>query len=205
MTDKSFEKQSDEELIRLLHAGDTRVIDFLMEKYKNLVRRHAKVMYIAGADSDDLIQEGMIGLFKAIRDYDESHEASFQTFARLCISRQIVTAIENAKRKKHAPLNSYVSIYSTDEDGEETMMESLTSLTESSPEEKIMDRESVNMLMEKILALLSPLECQVFRLYLVGMDYAEIANVLQRDEKSTDNALQRIKRKIKTQVLSAEN
>ena len=110
MTDKSFEKQSDEELIRLLHAGDTRVIDFLMEKYKNLVRRHAKVMYIAGADSDDLIQEGMIGLFKAIRDYDESHEASFQTFARLCISRQIVTAIENAKRKKHAPLNSYVSI-----------------------------------------------------------------------------------------------
>ncbi len=202
MTVKPFEKQSDEELIRLLHKGDTRVIDFLMEKYKNLVRRHAKVMYMAGADRDDLIQEGMIGLFKAIRDYDEAYEASFQTFARLCISRQIVTAIENATRKKHAPLNSYVSLYSTDEDGEETLMESLTSLTESSPEEEVMDRENVNLLMEKILAVLSPLECQVFRLYLVGMDYTEIANVLQRDEKSTDNALQRIKRKIKTQVLT---
>ena len=102
-----YENKSDEELIRQLHDGDAGVIDFLMEKYKNLVRRHAKVMYLVGADNEDLIQEGMIGLFKAVRDYDEGREASFQTFAKLCISRQIVTAIENSQRKKHAPLNSY--------------------------------------------------------------------------------------------------
>ncbi len=197
MNQKKYEKNTDEELIVLLHEGDVGVIDFLMEKYKNLVRRHAKVMYIAGADNDDLIQEGMIGLFKAIRDYDSVHEASFQTFARLCISRQIVTAIENSRRKKHAPLNSYISLYTTEEDGEETLMESLSSLADSSPEEKILDRERVELLMEKIMGVLSPFEGKVFRLYLVGMDYTEIAKALGKEEKSTDNALQRIKRKVR--------
>lgn len=199
-----YENQSDEELIRQLRAGDAGVIDFLMEKYKNLVRRHAKVLYLVGADNEDLIQEGMIGLFKAVRDYDEGHEASFQTFAKLCISRQIVTAIENSQRKKHAPLNSYVSLYATDEGSEETLMESLTSLTETSPEEQVLDRERVEQLMQEIMEVLSPLEEQVFRLYLVGMDYTEIARVLDRPEKSMDNALQRIKKKIRTQVLTKE-
>ena len=199
-----YENKSDEELIRQLHDGDAGVIDFLMEKYKNLVRRHAKVMYLVGADNEDLIQEGMIGLFKAVRDYDEGREASFQTFAKLCISRQIVTAIENSQRKKHAPLNSYVSLYATDEGSEETLMESLTSLTETSPEEKVLDRERVEQLMQEIMQVLSPLEGQVFRLYLVGMDYTEIARVLDRSEKSMDNALQRIRKKIRTQVLTKE-
>lgn len=199
-----YENKSDEELIRQLHDGDAGVIDFLMEKYKNLVRRHAKVMYLVGADNEDLIQEGMIGLFKAVRDYDEGREASFQTFAKLCISRQIVTAIENSQRKKHAPLNSYVSLYATDEGSEETLMESLTSLTETSPEEKVLDRERVEQLMQQIMQVLSPLEGQVFRLYLVGMDYTEIARVLDRSEKSMDNALQRIRKKIRTQVLTKE-
>ena len=197
MKKEQFAKKTDEELIRILHEGDTGVIDFLMEKYKNLVRKHAKVMFIQGADNDDLIQEGMIGLFKAIRDYDENHEASFQTFARLCISRQILTAIENSRRKKHAPLNSYVSLYANDEDGEETLIGSLSTLAESSPEEIVLDRERVELLMEKIMGVLSPFEGQVFRLYLVGMDYTEIARTLGKEEKSTDNALQRIKRKIK--------
>ena len=199
-----YENKSDEELIRQLRDGDAGVIDFLMEKYKNLVRRHAKVMYLVGADNEDLIQEGMIGLFKAVRDYDEGREASFQTFAKLCISRQIVTAIENSQRKKHAPLNSYVSLYATDEGSEETLMESLTSLTETSPEEKVLDRERVEQLMQEIMQVLSPLEGQVFRLYLVGMDYTEIARVLDRSEKSMDNALQRIRKKIRTQVLTKE-
>lgn len=197
MKKEQFAKKTDEELIRILHEGDTGVIDFLMEKYKNLVRKHAKVMFIQGADNDDLIQEGMIGLFKAIRDYDENHEASFQTFARLCISRQILTAIENSKRKKHAPLNSYVSLYANDEDGEETLIGSLATLAQSSPEEIVLDRERVELLMEKIMGVLSPFEGQVFRLYLVGMDYTEIARTLGKEEKSTDNALQRIKRKIR--------
>ncbi len=197
MKKEQFAKKTDEELIRILHEGDTGVIDFLMEKYKNLVRKHAKVMFIQGADNDDLIQEGMIGLFKAIRDYDENHEASFQTFARLCISRQILTAIENSRRKKHAPLNSYVSLYANDEDGEETLIGSLSTLAESSPEEIVLDRERVELLMEKIMGVLSPFEGQVFRLYLVGMDYTEIARTLGKEEKSTDNALQRIKRKIR--------
>lgn len=197
MKKEQFAKKTDEELIRILHEGDTGVIDFLMEKYKNLVRKHAKVMFIQGADNDDLIQEGMIGLFKAIRDYDENHEASFQTFARLCISRQILTAIENSGRKKHAPLNSYVSLYANDEDGEETLIGSLATLAQSSPEEIVLDRERVELLMEKIMGVLSPFEGQVFRLYLVGMDYTEIARTLGKEEKSTDNALQRIKRKIR--------
>ncbi len=197
MKKEQFAKKTDEELIRILHEGDTGVIDFLMEKYKNLVRKHAKVMFIQGADNDDLIQEGMIGLFKAIRDYDENHEASFQTFARLCISRQILTAIENSRRKKHAPLNSYVSLYANDEDGEETLIGSLATLAQSSPEEIVLDRERVELLMEKIMGVLSPFEGQVFRLYLVGMDYTEIARTLGKEEKSTDNALQRIKRKIR--------
>ena len=197
MKKEQFAKKTDEELIRILHEGDTGVIDFLMEKYKNLVRKHAKVMFIQGADNDDLIQEGMIGLFKAIRDYDENHEASFQTFARLCISRQILTAIENSRRKKHAPLNSYVSLYANDEDGEETLIGSLSTLAESSPEEIVLDRERVELLMEQIMGVLSPFEGQVFRLYLVGMDYTEIARTLGKEEKSTDNALQRIKRKIR--------
>lgn len=197
MKKEQFAKKTDEELIRILHEGDTGVIDFLMEKYKNLVRKHAKVMFIQGADNDDLIQEGMIGLFKAIRDYDENHEASFQTFARLCISRQILTAIENSRRKKHVPLNSYVSLYANDEDGEETLIGSLATLAQSSPEEIVLDRERVELLMEKIMGVLSPFEGQVFRLYLVGMDYTEIARTLGKEEKSTDNALQRIKRKIR--------
>ncbi|MBP5384913.1 MAG: RNA polymerase sporulation sigma factor SigH [Lachnospiraceae bacterium] len=204
MSKDRFENLTDEELIERLHAGEVSVIDFLMEKHKDLVRMHAKALYLPGADSEDLIQEGMIGLFKAIRDYDDSHDASFKTFARLCISRQMMTAVENSRRKKHAPLNSYVSLYAADDDGDETIMESLSSLAESSPEDKIIDRERVQTLTNEILKVLSPLETKVFRLYLTGMNYAEIARVLECEEKSMDNALQRIKRKIRKSVLVTE-
>ncbi len=191
---------TDEELIERRHSGDGRVIDFLMEKYKGLARAHAKSMYLPGADSDDLIQEGMIGLFKAIRSYDASHRASFKTFANICISRHLASAIENSRRKKHAPLNSYVSLSAPEEEGDEKISESLQALATKSPEEKVIDRERVELLIEAIMQVLSPLETKVFWLYLNGMNYVEIAHILDREEKSTDNALQRIRKKVRACV-----
>ncbi len=201
MSKTQYQNYSDEELVIFVHNGDKSVLDYLMEKYKNLVRSQAKVMYMQGADKDDLIQEGMIGLFKAIRDYDSGRDTSFKTFATLCVSRQIQTAVENAKRKKHTPLNSYVSLDASDDDGDMIRYETLLSIAYSSPEEKIIDRERVSALNEAIRQALSPLEREVFALLLGGMNYVEIAKALKREEKSVDNALQRIKKKIKTQVL----
>ncbi len=191
-----------------LRDGDERITDYLMEKYKDLVRQKAKSMYLLGADGDDLIQEGMIGLFKALRDYDPGRDASFKTFAELCISRQMFTAVENSHRKKHGPLNSYISLSTASslEEGEDrTLMERLTSLTDKNPEEMVLDRERFESLRKEIQSVLSPLENQVFGLSLTGMNYTEIARVLGRDEKSTDNALQRIKGKVKKVLSNREN
>ncbi|MCR5267333.1 MAG: RNA polymerase sporulation sigma factor SigH [Lachnospiraceae bacterium] len=203
MSKSPYQNYSDEELVAFVHDGNNGVIDYLMEKYKNLVRSQARMMYMQGADKDDLIQEGMIGLFKAIRDYDSGRDAAFKTFATLCISRQITTAVENAKRKKHTPLNSYVSLDASDDEGDSLRYETLLSLAYSSPEENVIDRERVNALNEAIRQALSPLEREVFALLLGGMNYVEIAKALKREEKSVDNAIQRIKKKIKTQVLPA--
>ena len=207
MSDK-FNSISDEELIGYLRDGDSSVTDYLMDKYKELVRVKAKSMFILGGDNDDLIQEGMIGLFKAVRDYDPGRDASFHTFADLCISRQMYTAIEASQRKKHAPLNSYVSI----DDENNTFGESsdgylqgvLMAITEESPEDIIIDEENARRLENLIMEVLSPLERKVLNLKLTGMGYAEIARVIGRDEKSTDNALVRIKSKVK-KVINAEN
>lgn len=194
-----YGKITDEELIVRLHGGEEAVVDFLMDKYKNLVKSKAKVMFILGADNDDLIQEGMIGLFKAIRDYSEDREASFKTFANLCISRQMYTAVDNSRRKKHSPLNTYISLYSSGSgDGEESeYIDNLISLSERNPEELLIDNERFNDLLTTIMTALSPLEKRVLELNITGMDYAEIAGVLNRNEKSIDNALTRIKSKIK--------
>lgn len=194
-----YGKITDEELIVRLHGGEEAVVDFLMDKYKNLVKSKAKAMFILGADNDDLIQEGMIGLFKAIRDYSEDREASFKTFANLCISRQMYTAVDNSRRKKHSPLNTYISLYSSGSgDGEESeYIDNLISLSERNPEELLIDNERFNDLLTTIMTALSPLEKRVLELNITGMDYAEIAGVLNRNEKSIDNALTRIKSKIK--------
>lgn len=195
-----YNYMSDEELIATLREGDTRVTDFLMDKYKELVRMKAKTMFILGADNDDLIQEGMIGLFKAVRDYDPGRDASFRTFAELCISRQMYTAIEASGRKKHSPLNSYVSIYTerSKEDGTEPyLLDVLGKVTELSPEELFIGEENVKRLEEEIAAALSPFEMQVLNLRLTGMGYVEIAHILGKDEKAADNALSRIKVKVK--------
>ncbi len=199
-----YSHATDEELILRLREGETPVTDFIMDKYKNLVRSKAKSMFILGADNEDLIQEGMIGLFKAIRDYDSGRDASFYTFADLCVSRQMYTAVQAAGRQKHTPLNSYVSLYTnmSDAEGEEAILvDALQSAVDKSPEELFFDKENVAALEDKIDSTLSAFEKQVLDLYITGMSYIQIAKVLGKDEKSTDNALQRIRSKIKKEIL----
>ena len=193
-----------EELILKLRDGESHITDYIMNKYKNLVRSKAKSMYILGADTEDLIQEGMIGLFKAIRDYDSGRDASFFTFADLCISRQMYTAVQASNRQKHKPLNTYISFYSVNNEGkeqEQELIDTLQSNLEQNPEEVLIDKENVLLLEKKIEKELSSFEKQVLDLYLTGMGYAQIARVLGKDEKSTDNALQRIKSKLKKAIV----
>ena len=191
--------------------GEEAITDYIMDKYKNMVRSKAKSMYILGADREDLIQEGMIGLFKAVRDYDTGRDASFFTFADLCVSRQMYTAIQAAGRQKHMPLNTYVSLYADGADGEDGLreaerglLESAASRLEQNPEELLIDRENVKRLEEVMEKELSSFEKQVLDLYLTGMKYSQIARVLGKDDKSTDNALQRIKAKLKRAISSKE-
>lgn len=201
---QDYEQATDEELIDRLREGDGRVTDFIMEKYKHLVRSKAGSMYILGADRDDLIQEGMIGLFKAIRDYDSGRDASFFTFAELCISRQMYSAVQAAGRMKHIPLNSYISLYGNGtEHGDEEENGILSVLADHglNPEDLVIDRESVELLEKQMEQELSSFEKQVLDLYVTGMSYSQIAKVLGRDEKSTDNALQRLKTKIKKMIM----
>ncbi len=198
-----FEQASDEELIVRLRDGEKQITDYIMEKYKNLVRSKAGSMYILGADRDDLIQEGMIGLFKAIRDYDSGRDASFFTFAELCISRQMYSAVQAAGRMKHIPLNTYISLYGngTEHGEEEDGILSILADHGLNPEDFVIDRENVELLEKKMEQELSGFEKQVLDLYITGMSYSQIARVLGRDEKSTDNALQRVKGKIKKMIL----
>ena len=201
-TVQKYQNETDEMLIERLRDGERDITDFIMNKYKNLVRSKAKSMYILGADTEDLIQEGMIGLFKAIRDYDPGRDASFYTFAELCISRQMYTAVQASSRKKHMPLNSYISLYATNENesGESFGEEFINFLgfePVKNPEQLLIDKENVISLEKKIEEELSAFEKQVLDLYLTGMSYSQIARVLGRDEKSTDNALQRMKSKIR--------
>lgn len=198
-----YEQCTDDELIDRLRRGEESIMDYICDKYKNLVRSKAKSMFILGADSDDLIQEGMIGLFKAVRDYDMGRDASFYTFAELCISRQMYTAVQASKRQKHLPLNTYVSLDSGNSaaDGDEkeglNLGELLADRAELSPEELFLDKERVAYLEKAIEEELSDFERQVLDLYMTGMSYTQIARVLGRDEKATDNALQRLKAKIR--------
>ncbi len=202
MTDKysEYEQIPDEELIDSLRSGEECIMDYICDKYKILVRSKAKSMYILGGDSEDLIQEGMIGLFKAVRDYDSGRDASFYTFADLCISRQMYTAVQASKRQKHIPLNTYISLYGnpvTEDREEPSLLEALANPMELNPEEMFLDKERVAYLEQIIESELSSFEKQVLDLYMTGMSYTQIAKVLGRDDKSTDNALQRLKSKIR--------
>lgn len=198
---EEYGQYSDEELLIRLRDGEEAVTDYIMNKYKNLVRKKARSMYILGADSDDLIQEGMIGLFKAVRDYDSGRDASFATFADLCVSRQMYTAVQASRRQKHIPLNTYISLNGSadgeHEGEEEELINRLAAQFGQSPEEVVIDKENVDQLEKTIEKELSSFEKQVLDLYLTGMGYQQIAKVLGKDDKSTDNALQRLKNKLK--------
>ena len=201
MKDK-FEELSDEELICLSRDGEQEATETLLDRYKGMVLGKARSMYILGGDSDDLIQEGMLGLFKAVRDYDSGRDASFRTFAQLCVTRQLYTAVTASSRKKHLPLNTAISLSrpvreENGEEREEDLLDCLEADASSNPEEYLISREEIERLEEKIEKELSPLERQVLELHLTGLGYVEIAHVLNRDEKSTDNALQRIRTKLK--------
>lgn len=193
----SYKEFSDEELIIRARDGEEEIIEYLMDKYKNLVRSKAATMFILGADKDDLIQEGMIGLFKAVRDYDSGRDASFYTFAELCISRQMYTALQASGRKKHSPLNTYVSIYQDSDEEGTGLIEALENKKERNPEEILIDQENVETIEKIIENELSSFEKQVLELSMTGMGYVEIAKLLGKDGKSTDNALCRVKTKIR--------
>ena len=192
-----YEAYSDEQLIEMIRQGQSEIIDYIMEKYKNLVRKKANALFLIGGDTDDLNQEGMIGLFKAIRDFDSSKDASFGAFASLCISRQMYTAIEASNRQKHTPLNSYVPLEPEAEgQGDWQVINALQSLGYTNPEDLYIDLETVDVLQEKIGQVLSHFEKKVLDEYLQGKNYTQIADIMGKKPKSVDNALQRIKGKV---------
>jgi RNA polymerase sporulation-specific sigma factor len=188
----------DEEWVQLAKAGDNAALEYLINKYKNFVRAKARSYFLIGADREDIIQEGMIGLYKAIRDFRGDKLSSFRAFAELCVTRQIITAIKTATRQKHIPLNSYVSLNKPiyDDESDRTLIDVISGARMSDPEELIISREEFDDIEEKIGEILSALEWQVLMAYLDGKSYQEIAAELRRHVKSIDNALQRVKRKL---------
>lgn len=188
----------DEEIIEYIHEGDDEALEYLINKYKNFVRSKARSYFLIGADKEDIYQEGMIGLYKAIRDFKMDKLSSFRAFAELCITRQIITAIKTATRQKHVPLNSYVSLNKPiyDEDSDRTLLDIISQTKIADPEEIIISKEEFYHIEEKMGEILSSLEWKVLISYLEGKSYQEIAGDLKRHVKSIDNALQRVKRKL---------
>ena len=193
---KQYDGIKDEELISRFKNGESEILDYLMEKYKNMVRKKARTMFLIGGENDDLIQEGMIGLFKAVRDYQPDRDAAFQTFASICVDRQIYNAIQSSNRQKHQPLNSYISLSEQDGENEEHLGDNWG----ENPESIIIDQENVQDLEQEITATLSPMENKVIEYYLAGKGYGEIAQIMGKTPKSIDNALQRIRIKIREQL-----
>jgi RNA polymerase sporulation-specific sigma factor len=193
-----YEMMDDEDIVDLAREGSHVASEFLINKYKNFVRAKARSYFLIGADREDIIQEGMIGLYKAIRDFRSDKLSSFRAFAELCITRQIITAIKTATRQKHIPLNSYVSLNKPiyDEDSDRTLLDVISGAKVSDPEELIISREEFGDIEAKMGEILSDLEWRVLMAYLDGKSYQEIANELSRHVKSIDNALQRVKRKL---------
>jgi len=194
----TYELMTDEDIVDLAKDGDDAAQEFLINKYKNFVRAKARSYFLIGADREDIIQEGMIGLYKSIRDFRCDKLSSFRAFAELCITRQIITAIKTATRQKHIPLNSYVSLNKPiyDEDSDRTLLDVISGSKITDPEELIISREEFDDIEEKMGEILSSLEWKVLMSYLEGKSYQEIAVELKRHVKSIDNALQRVKRKL---------
>lgn len=200
MNKHPYEDIRDEELLGQLSVGNDSITEYLCKKYKHLVMKKANALYLIGAEKEDLIQEGMIGLFKAIRDFSPEKESSFYHFAELCISRQMYHAIEASRRLKHAPLNSYVSLSagSGEEESGLTYGDLIGDTSEHNPERLFIEQEDYQNLFAQLEQLLSPMEKRVCDLYLQGMDYRQIADYMEKSPKSIDNALQRIRKKIST-------
>ncbi len=198
MSRLDFEGMPDEDIVELAQEADGAALEYLLNKYKNFVRTKARSYFLIGADHEDIVQEGMIGLYKAIRDYRRDKLKSFRAFAELCITRQIITAIKTATRQKHIPLNNYVSLNRPiyDEDSDRTLLDVITEETPTNPEEMLIDREDLSVIEGRIGEMLSDLEKEVLVRYMEGKSYVEISEEMGRHVKSIDNALQRIKRKL---------
>ena len=188
-----YSHMADEKIIELIRNDDKEAMDYMLNKYKNIARIKARAMFLIGGENDDLIQEGMIGLYKAIRDYEPDKEASFASFASMCISRQIYTAVNASNRKKHTPLNGYVSFSGLEE---EENSNNVNLQGERSPEELLIDKENVSMIEYHLERELSKFELEVLRMYVEGAGYIEIAERMDKKPKSIDNALQRIRSKV---------
>lgn len=194
---QSFDSMRDEDIVRIAQSGNEDAFDFILHKFRPQVARRANSYFLAGADKDDIIQEGMIGLFKAIRDYKEDKEASFRSFAELCITRQIISAVKSASRLKHSPLNTYVSLDKPlkEDNGDSSLLNIIAVGSSSNPEDIIIGKENMEQVEIKMEEVLSKFECRVLSMYLSGLSYSCIASKLNKDPKSIDNALQRIKKK----------
>jgi len=195
---REYDFKADEDIVEFVRVGDSEALEYLIHKYRNFVRAKARSYFLIGAEREDIVQEGMIGLYKAIRDFKGDKLASFKAFAELCITRQIITAIKTATRQKHIPLNSYVSLDKPiyDEDSDRTLLDVICGSRVCDPEEMIINQEEFYGLEDKMSEILSDLERRVLMLYLDGRSYQEIAVDLDRHVKSIDNALQRVKRKL---------
>lgn len=201
-----YKELSDEELVRLTKEKNQMAIEELILRYQNFVKSKCRIYFLIGADKEDIFQEGMIGLFKAIRDYDQNKHSNFRLFAEMCITRQVITAIKAASRQKHIPLNTYISLNKPiyDDNDDRILIDTIASTIVSDPEELIINKEQVETMMNIITGALSSFEHDVLKLYLDGMSYHEIAEYLNKDIKSVDNALQRVKRKIEKYILKEE-
>lgn len=192
---RDLENKTDEALIEMLRNGDAEIADYIMEKYKPLVRKKTNAMYLIGGETEDLIQEGMIGLFKAVRDFNPEKEANFFSFAELCITRQLYSALEASNRKKHIPLNTYIS-FSNQEDSDGVSLEQVLTDEAASPEQMLIEQEGREEFFQRLQEKLSPMEKKVLYLYLEGHSYTQIAELMEKTPKSIDNSLQRIRGKI---------
>lgn len=197
---------TDEAVAELARGYDGDALEYLLNKYKNFVRAKARSYFLIGADREDIVQEGMIGLYKAVRDFRSSKLTSFRAFAELCVTRQIITAIKTATRQKHRPLNSYISLNKPayDEESDRMLIDVISSSKISNPEDIIIGREDFSSIETKMSKILSPLEMQVLKKYIDGKSYFEVAEELNRSVKSVDNALQRVKNKLE-KLISTEN
>ena len=202
-----YSGQKDEELVKLVQQGDKRAQEHLLNKYKSLVKTRARTYFLIGADTEDIIQEGMIGLYKAMRDFQKNKNASFRAFAELCINRQMITAIKMATRQKHIPLNSYISLNRPvfEEESEETYMDLLMGGEILNPEVVLIGREDKNFMEAQMIKMLSDFEKRILLLYLRGKTYYEISCIVGKSEKSIDNALQRVKKKIEKYLNERKN